>query len=835
MKQLDAQRHIFKLESKRLRKANWDLTLSLEEAVKLDEVVALGSSQLFRWIDELSTLKNKTKDKLFQAEIVSIKFDTVSDFKKACKKQFSINGIKYKRLLGTAGGIKNNTVLFIMDSLHEEINKRIDNGRNLEQQLVVAKFEAYRALVASQSHAVSMPNGVVVVKDVITHFKDNVVYVDDHNGDWLEIKEVSDFEVELNANDGFGLCKPSLIERWSKEVEEETLGGVCIRNAFTKGMIYPFDLDLFAKEVAHKDTIVDVWGKEHNIKDIELILTESMLKLNVGAYESMEHYLKCCEENHYTYAICKIVENELDDERKLNYQYLQSFEMSEEDMKALCEPTVQWLKNALCGDYESTLSFLGVLNRDANKSDLDYVQALKANPKMLHDPFVVKRVYDLIKKKIDEAKIGKLIVNGNYQIASGDPYALAQNMFGLEVTGILKANEIYSSYWVDKGEKEVLLFRSPMTSHNNIRKGHLNASDKAIHWYKHMHNVMIMSAWDTFCMAMNGEDFDGDQNFSTNNSILLKNYVPMPPINCVQRKAQKNKVTEELLQKSNIDGFGNGVGVITNRVTTMYDLIAKYEKGSEEYNELYKRIIAGQLYQQAEIDKIKGIVSSPMPRCWYDKGACETELEKNTVVDKKPRFMTYIYPKEKLALAQHEALYKKSCLQQFGMQIEQLKAKEYRTEDENVLYNTYVEKYPVYDCGSLMSRICVYIEDTFKDAVSNFSDKNFDYSILKSEDEEAKYTTRLYNKVKALYDEFKKKMYEFKTVAKKQKLDKDNVEEQKDILVNLFKEKSLECCKGNEQILCNIVIDMCYKNDGTKQFAYSVSLPQILKNLSVNK
>lgn len=79
---------------------------------------------------------------------------------------------------------------------------------------------------------------------------------------------------------------------------------------------------------------------------------------------------------------------------------------------------------------------------------------------------------------MNDAKIGKLFVNGNYQIGSGDPFALMQSICGLEVTGLLKKSECYSKFWNDNSENEIVIFRSPMTSHNNIRKCNVNPSEE---------------------------------------------------------------------------------------------------------------------------------------------------------------------------------------------------------------------------------------------------------------------------------------------------------------------------------------------------------------------
>ena len=828
MKSLHDLRQIYKIETKRLKRNKWNLNLSYSDAQRLHEVIALGDSQLFRWIDKLSKAKKPKEAPLFQREIVAIVANTDGDFKKICKSGFYINGIKYKRLLGTTGGVKNNTVLFVEEILWEELNRRIDNGRNLQQELVPSKFEAYRALVASQSYPVSMPNGVIVVADAYTKFYDKVVYIDDSHGDRPLVEERDNYEVNLNANDGFGLCTPSLMERWSKEIKEDSLGGVCIRNAFTKGMIFAFDLIEFAEEVAHTYEITDVWGIKHDIRNVELVLTESMLKLNVGSYISIEDYLDNCKKNGYDFSICKIADNELDDERELNYQYLQSFNLSDEDVRELCEPTVKWLKDASCGDYESTLKFLGAWDREVGSGDLDYIEALASNPIMMKDPFVSLKVARLINKKIDDAKIGKLKVKGNYQIASGDPYTLAENMFGLQPKGILKSGEIYSSYWNSKDEEEVLIFRSPMTSHNNIRKGVLNKSELAKRWYRHMHNIIIMNSWDTSCMALNGCDYDSDSLFTTNNSVLMRNYIPMPAIECVQRKAEKKVVTEELLVQANLNGFGNEVGTVTNRITIMFDLLAQFDKDSEEYKELNYRILTGQLYQQNSIDKLKGILTTPMPKSWYSLRDCETEFDKRIVANKKPRFMTYIYETERREYKKFIDGHKEKSMIMFGVTLEELLNKENRTEEEELFVHYYNLRFPVTDNNCTMHKICRYVEQCFSTYLSEKRQTDFDKTLLQCKD--VTYTTKEFNRVKKLYEEYKSESLSIKKANSLLRIDKSTDMMYRKLFKNKFlKQAKALCC--DEMKLCNIVIDLCYDTKNSKQFAWDVCRTQMINNL----
>ena len=85
--------------------------------------------------------------------------------------------------------------------------------------------------------------------------------------------------------------------------------------------------------------------------------------------------------------------------------------------------------------------------------------------------------------------------------------------------------------------------------------------------------------------------------------MLLNNYIQLPAINCLQKSAQKKIVTEADLIKCNIDGLGNKVVQITNRVTGMIDLLSEFDKNSNEYKELEYRILCGQHFQQNELDK----------------------------------------------------------------------------------------------------------------------------------------------------------------------------------------------------------------------------------------
>ena len=268
-KQLTCQKFIFKIHSSRLRKNRWRLTLPIEEARKNDEVISLASSQTLRWIDsindiqdadsqakaikkEIKTLRNgedsvknrhaikelyKQLDKLqFQPDYMALIIDKEKDYYRASK-GFTINGIKYKRLLGTNGGIKNSTIVFVSERVVDTLKYRIANGRNPDKELVTAKLEAYQALTCSASVPVSFPKGIAVVNDCETSFLSDIIYLTDECEGEPTMELQRNQKVDLNASDGFGIMLPTLAERWSKELKlDYVISGANTRFSFEKGM-----------------------------------------------------------------------------------------------------------------------------------------------------------------------------------------------------------------------------------------------------------------------------------------------------------------------------------------------------------------------------------------------------------------------------------------------------------------------------------------------------------------------------------------------------------------------------------------------------------------------
>lgn len=863
---------IYKLSSRRLKQSKWDLTLPLQTAIKnKSDVVALGDSQLLRWICELNNTKDldtkvselkkeikaikkqsKTRENQakirrlydslytlqYQKDYVCVIMDSEKDYDRA-NQGFKINGFKYRRLLGTNGGVKKSTITYVSDRVYEEIVRRMDNGRNKNKPVIPAKLEAYQALICSSSTPVAMPR-ILIVKDCVVHFQEDVIKISDEQEGEPILTTEKDYLVEYCDSDGYGLMSPE----YSRKINQgQIISGVNTRFAWTKGMLFTFDFVEFAKKKNGEQYFVqDAWGQWRDVRNYDVILTTSMVKL-WDFYESMEHFIDCCNENHYQFSVSKTMPQKLEHVRNGNYQFLQTYDFTDEELLKLCKPTIDEITDVLGNDWRKTIVFLKgmFLNDDTiEQTDNNFMKAIMIDPRVLEDPFVIRKIRTMIQKRIYMASKGSIQLSGNFSVISGDLFSLAQSIFGLPVTGLLKSGQVYHKYWIDRQAEEIVLFRAPMTCHNNIQKRSVVHNEEMDFWYQYNTTGLILNSWDTTCDALNGADKDSDMFFTTDNPILLKNTMNAPTIECIQRKADKIIPTEQDLINANKLAFGDEIGTTTNRITTMLERQAAFKKDSEEYRVLDYRIKCGQLFQQNSIDKCKGILAKPMPEYWYRIQACQKlpeytdeqkhfkELCLRIVAESKPYFMKYVYPDLLSDWKNYLKTANSKCIREFQMPLEELRKKSDKTPSENEFLLYYERLKPVGESPCVVNRIAWLFEQTFCNFFSQKAHKGrFDYQILKSG---TPYSQRDYSKIKKVKDEYDERIQAFQQLSHSQRLDKEEAALNKSIMMMQFRSQCEQICP-NEKMLCDIVLDLCYPFEKSKQFAWDICGETILENL----
>lgn len=881
-KQKTTQQFVLKINSTLLAKNNWDLILPLERARKVPGlVVSLGDSQILTWINQLNGTtdydieakrikkeikylkkqpnckENKKKiaelyknlyDLQFKKDYVSLIIDKQKDYDRA-NEGFRINGISYKRLLCTTNGVKTSTVVYASErivndngnitTMVEALKRRIENGRDVTVPIVPAKLSAYEALCASNSIPVSWPKGIIVVRDCIIHFKSDIINITDKDGykepivEFLENQDVSN-----NCSDGCSMMLPSLARRWNGELTgdyEHEIGGCNLRCSWTKGMTFPFDYIRFAEEVMgasednpEKYLIEDVWGVKRDVRDSELIITESQLKLT-KSYKSWEDYYNNCINNDYTIRIAKTAPHDVDNIRQLNYQFIQSLPMTDDDIDELIYPTISEIKDITGMNVDKTIAYLCGDGFDSDSIEYadTIAKVLMIEPKMISDPYIQSKIKKMIERRIRDAKIGVLDVHGNFQIISGDLYALCENMFGLKPNGLLKAGELYSKYWKDCGVKRVLCARAPMSNIHSLMSQNICYDDRVADWYKYMPTVVVVNGHDTMPAALNGFDQDGDLLFTTDNEPMLRNQINIPALFCPQKNANKIAVSEDDVINANKAGFGSKIGAITNRITAMTSLMSNYEPGSKEYETLRYRTQCGQKLQQEEIDKAKGIIPVKMNPEWYVWSANKIDYENDSdeeierkkfnqriCAHKKPYFFQYNYLSLKRDYDKYVKISNENAISIYKKTLYEMLHSENLTEEEKKFIENYKRKLPLDESPSVMNKICWAVEKATDDLnfynSSGYSCYNLSSGVM--------YNKEIYDVIKVICDNYRSSIKkESKNILTKNENSSEFAQNTSEVLDYYTKEMHIQC--PNEEVLCDILIDLCYGN--TKKEKYS--------------
>lgn len=229
-----------------------------------------------------------------------------------------------------------------------------------------------------------------------------------------------------------------------------------------------------------------------------------------------------------------------------------------------------------------------------------------------------------------------------------------------------------------------------------------------------------------------------------------------------------------------------------------------------------------------------------MPDYWYNmsknkikdndtpEDVAKKKFNASICADKKPYFTNYIYPEQMAEYNQYIKSTNQKCRMCFQMSVDELMARSNKTEEQKSFLHWYKTMMPVNDNGSVMNRICHYIENEFDGYFTEVkSNASFDYTIMKSGVE---YSKNDYNKIKKLYDDYLKRSVEFQIKSKQQRLDKEDTSIQFLIMREDFKQECQKICP-NEYELCDIILDMCYTSTHSKQFAWEICVDTIIHNL----
>jgi hypothetical protein len=863
------QFYIYKFETDRLNKSNYNINIDMKQARKNNELIALADNQVLRSIRKITkididfkivdnlflerkkivrrknSIQNKNRIKeidkdidnlLFCPEYISLVVNKHSHYKKIIKNGLIVNGEKYIRLLCGAGNARNNTVFFVNEKIYNELDNILCNGHNKDIKITESKYNAYYALSNSATYPVTEPR-VCVIPDKEIKMSKRV--------DWIEEKtiydEIYNIDKELNFNlwDGMGICSPELALKWANDLElDYTPCAFCIRNYFIKGLVCVFDFHKFSQEIADKHIIIDIYGNEVDTNNIDMIITESQFKLWKG-YNSWEHYLQECNKNDAFWGVTKFTPKKDKTSVFTNYQFLQVLNLDTTDkIKNLCDPTLNWFDKITNKDADYTLLYLlgDVCNRDIDEicnSGMFYsldnmVKALLFCRDLIDDTYIKSKIERYINTKIRESYIGKLLVDGNFQFMISDPYALCEHIYGLEIKGLLNEYEHYSKYWNDKNILNVIAQRAPLTWRSESNVLNLKNNDDIKKWFGHLYSGIVYNVWGYDTMQHADSDYDGDIVFTSNNNVMIENVINGNPITYQKHPTEKKVINKKDLFKADLLSFDTKIGYITNCSTTLYSMLPLYEKYSKEHIEIENRLKLCRMGQGNEIDRAKGLVVKDFPKWWTnwtnpDKPndtfeRDEIEFNNKLLIEKRPLFMKYLYPKYKKEFKFHFDRYNYISQKQYNLTIDELLEKKDLDDNQKQLIYNYNKYNPLLDTDCVMNNICKYMESEIKEIKINVKKKNTD-----------KIFDILYNSnIKITKKQIKlMKEYYKKSVKKSENINSDDTTQKVDSIEDFYD------ISDDVQKLANLAVYINYKlyPNSNKNFAWNIFGNGIILNL----
>lgn len=250
----------------------------------------------------------------------------------------------------------------------------------------------------------------------------------------------------LNSFDGQGLMSPEWVSRISEHLGLNYMPSeFIIRAPWIKGLLANVPFKEWFKLHGISE-ITDSFGKVRKIDEIDCFISKSQFKMHKVYSEkcasmgvnAWDYYCDQLKVNNLLWGISRI-NNAVDDEIKsLNYQYLQALQLDNNDIDQLCKPTEDFLGSLNSGDLETVYQNLLVNGKNYNDEQYDdendinessndatykklFQRVIESNPEFINDKYIRGLILKECDSKFNAAKLGKILINGNFQFCISDP------------------------------------------------------------------------------------------------------------------------------------------------------------------------------------------------------------------------------------------------------------------------------------------------------------------------------------------------------------------------------------------------------------------------------
>ena len=355
-------------------------------------------------------------------------------------------------------------------------------------------------------------------------------------------------DVAVTLFDGEGILSPALAE----EIDRLYCGkhihtSFQIRMPYIKGMVHEVDFHgLFREATVTK--ITDLWGVEHPIERVRMILTRSQFKGCGWMTENgltFEEYLKRLRAYRHTLYVTGVNRTDSEQFTDLNYQFLSTLALSGEQFRPADKP-FDWMNECISDEddrnSESWLTktteeiYYRLLNDEWFQFDY-YVDHAPKNPKsrgyrlagMLHrnDLLLAEKEY---RRELDRAADtilrnfarGNLLVRGRVAYLSADLTLFLSELLKPHTDGNRNAEEIYrelldarcrytTAYGLTGSHMTAILRNPHIAKNEEVVVYPPNHEHDIRHRYlSHLSGVVMVEPWSLIAERLGGADYDGD-------------------------------------------------------------------------------------------------------------------------------------------------------------------------------------------------------------------------------------------------------------------------------------------------------------------------------------
>lgn len=451
--------------------------------------------------------------------------------------------IHYRMLYRNPSKAKSGQVMFIREELYEKAHEWLTMGVKLpDKKAKIVEMSAYSPLSTStivDKFHLEVGN-VLIVNDQDSFFKTltDVVSAEDYiKKDGTEGKKCvvhrEEMEVKNTLWDGMALIDVDACP-------ESVNGMALLRNHFFKACAFKTRIQKFFKDWCKKNgksyrtyQVEDMFGNKHYLKDIQMITTNNAVKwlkfVDYMGGTKKKAYDYWCDRIKADGEMWGIVKTDhvskLGNVQQMSYQMVNTLPVDKAETHQIASESIAYVER-LKSDPEA---FCEYLKKNANNfNHYKLLADLYEHYPTFKDAiwFREEKKY-IINSYVHKLRNGKITVEGDNLTLCGNPYALLMYVVGedWEDDSALNYEEGCIQCYTPRFEDGEYLcaIRSPNNSSNNIGYMHNRHSELMKKYFLFTNNIMAVNCIHSDVQPrFNGEDFDSDFNFVTNNPVMVK-------------------------------------------------------------------------------------------------------------------------------------------------------------------------------------------------------------------------------------------------------------------------------------------------------------------------